>query len=292
MPEAQYNFSLSLQRAWICTSQTRQGMQILVRECWNQKGLNNTALSEVMKPRASFPAVLTNFPPTNENMAKAMWSLIKSPIGDTSAKAPCAVSAGCMLVGFDIPAKFLFIHITRSCYRPNLLLAENSAALPKWMEMSRAFLLAFHGRQAEEKLSPPSLPVHVPLLLSSCSSFILQRSYLTAHKRQQKFLTKISDFTAIFFPAEHCHLSKSTAGSTVWIWSPSSTKPTAPAAVKDLLSLQDSSGQEAWNWIIRVKEKGKSNRVEPGPPGVKACSKMPLSFWTGKVKCSPLKKAR
>lgn len=128
MQEAQYNFSLSLHMSMDWTSKTRQGMQILVR---NQKGLNNTAVSELMKPRASFPAVLTNFPPTNENMAKAMWSWIKSPIGDTFAKAPCAASAGCMLVGFDIPAKFLFIHITRSCYRPNLLLAENRAALQK-----------------------------------------------------------------------------------------------------------------------------------------------------------------
>lgn len=45
-------------------------------------------------------------------------------------------------------------------------------------------------------------------------------------------------FYSHFFAAEHCHLSKSTAGSTVWIQSPSSAKPTAPAAVKDLLSLQ------------------------------------------------------
>lgn len=97
MPEAQYNFSMSLHMNMDWTSKTRQGMQILVRVCWNQKGLNNTAVSELMKLRANFPAVLTNFPPTTENMAKAMWSWIKSPIGDTIAKAPCAASAVCML---------------------------------------------------------------------------------------------------------------------------------------------------------------------------------------------------
>lgn len=134
-------FRLHVSMDW--TSKMRQGMQILVRECWNQKGLNNTAVSEIMKLRASFPAVLTNFPSTTENKANAMWSWIKSPIGDAFAKAPWLASAVWkLLVGFDIHAKFLFIHITRrSWYRPNLLLAENRAALLRWMEISREMLL-------------------------------------------------------------------------------------------------------------------------------------------------------
>lgn len=138
-------------------------MQNLVWECWNQKGLNNTAVSEIVKLRASFPGVLTKFLPTTENMAKAMWSWIKSSTGDAFAKAPSTASAVWkLLVGFDIQAKFLFIHITRrSWYRPNLLLAENRAALLRCMEISRAFLLAFHGRQAEENLSSPNLAVHL-----------------------------------------------------------------------------------------------------------------------------------
>lgn len=78
LKQPQYNFSVSLHMSMDWTSKMRQGMQILVRECWNQKGLNNTAVSEIMKLRASFPAVPTNFPATTENMAKAMWSWIKS----------------------------------------------------------------------------------------------------------------------------------------------------------------------------------------------------------------------
>lgn len=77
--------------------------------------------------------------------------------------------------------------------------------------------------------------------------------------------------------------------------SPSSAKRMAPAAVKDLLSLQrrqqpGSSGAGT----VRVKEKGKSNhcdnKVEPGPPCMKARSKMPLSLChrTPKVKCTAI----
>lgn len=64
VPEAQCNFSLCLHMSMDRTSKMRQGKQILDRECWNQKCLNNTAVSEIMKLRASFPAVLTNFPLT------------------------------------------------------------------------------------------------------------------------------------------------------------------------------------------------------------------------------------
>lgn len=106
-------FLLHVSMDW--TSKMRQGKQTLVRECWNQKGLNNTAVSEIMKLRASFPAVLTNFPPTTENMTKVTWSWIKAPTGDASAKMYiCTASAVWkLLLGFDIHAKFFFIHTIR-----------------------------------------------------------------------------------------------------------------------------------------------------------------------------------
>lgn len=165
------------------------------------------------------------------------------------------------------------------------------------MEISRAFLLAFHGRQAEENLSPLNLPVHVPLLLPSCPSFILQRFYLTAHKSQQKFLTKISDFTAIFLQLSTviCQRAQQEALCGFNLHQAPSPQPQQLSRIS--YPCCTGRGQEAWNWIIRVKEKGKSkhcySRLEPGPPCVKVRSKMPLSLWhrTAKVKCSHLKKA-
>lgn len=164
-------FLLHVSMDW--TSKMRQGMQNLVWECWNEKGLNNTAVSEIVKLRASFPGVLINFLPTTENMAKAMWSWIKSSIGDAFAKAPSTASAVWkLLVGFDIHAKFLFIHITRrSWYRPNLLLAENRAALlvvhGNFKSISPCF--PWETGRGKPKLSKLGCPS--PLLLPSCSIF-------------------------------------------------------------------------------------------------------------------------
>lgn len=83
-----------------------------------------------MKLRASFHVVLTNFPPTTENTSEAMWSQIKSPIWNIFVKAPCTASAVWkVLVGFDIHAEFLFVHIAMGrSYMPDFLLAENRAA--------------------------------------------------------------------------------------------------------------------------------------------------------------------
>lgn len=221
------------------TSKMRQGMQTLDRECWNQKGLNNTAVSEIMKLRASFPAVLTNLPSTTENMAKAMWSWIKSSIRDAFAKAPsysisCMKTAGGLWHSCKIP---LHPHHQEKLIQAKFVASRKQSSSPEVNGNFKNIFPCFPWQTGRWKPKLSNLPVHLHcsyhLAPSSPSEVILDNTQMPAEVSNQNLI-----FYSHFFAAEHCHLSKSTAGSTVWIQFPSSTKPTAPAAVKDLLSLQ------------------------------------------------------